>query len=627
MKLRTKLPVLALLLAVAMVAAACGSSETTSTDTTGAPPSEEGEAPAATTDDGEEPEPTGDGEAPPATDGDSSELADVAREDTLVVTQNFGSAVGITNPWAVPGYTHQAGNGFMWEGLAYFGIFSDEEIPWLAESMDYNDDLTSLTINIRPGATWSDGVAFTSADVLFTLEGQLNTDTLSYNAPMVQFVESIEAVDDLTVVVNFSQPAPRFKFQVLTLKFDTGMAMVPAHILGSVDDVNAFEGGLDMPTTGPYRTVFWDNTQRVLDLRADWWATETGLQDVPDVKRIVVSNTGGQANQTIEAIAGRVVNNELDTALDFRQDVIVSILEDNSAVTTHSGDNAPYGYLDWWPNSLWMNTAIPPFDDVLVRRALNRAIDRDTLDEVVYDGAEVTTIVPFPLYPGLQAFVDTPGVQALIDQYEPRKFDLDEVASLMTEAGYARNGDDMWEKDGETVNATIQFFAGIHGDIAPILEQMLLNAGFDAALNSGDDAYQTMIDGSPGLYMLGHGASLVDPLTTFELYQSKFAEPIGTAVTGNRLSRYANPEFDAIVEAMGPLEADDPEFLDLATQAMEIYWRDVIDVPIIQWLHRIAYNQTNWTNWPTADNVASGANGAYWAQTGVRVITDLEKTG
>ena len=39
---------------------------------------------------------------------------------------------------------------------------------------------------------------------------------------------------------------------------------------------------------------------------------------------------------------------------------------------------------------------------------------------------------------------------------------------------------------------------------------------------------------------------------------------------------------------------------------MEIYWRDLIDIPIIQWLHRIPYNQTYWTNWPTADNLAGG---------------------
>jgi peptide/nickel transport system substrate-binding protein len=60
---------------------------------------------------------------------------------------------------------------------------------------------------------------------------------------------------------------------------------------------------------------------------------------------------------------------------------------------------------------------------------------------------------------------------------------------------------------------------------------------------------------------------------------------------------------------------------------MEIYWKDQIDVPVIQWLHRIAYNQTYWTNWPTETNLAAGTNGAFWAQTGMLVIVNLKPTG
>jgi hypothetical protein len=77
---------------------------------------------------------------------------------------------------------------------------------------------------------------------------------------------------------------------------------------------------------------------------------------------------------------------------------------------------------------------------------------------------------------------------------------------------------------------------------------------------------------------------------------------------------------------MAPLSADDPKFQDAATQALGIYWRDQIDIPIIQWLHRIPYNQYYWTNWPTAANLAKGTNGAFWAHTGMLVITGLKAT-
>ena len=556
----------------------------------------------------------------------AGELMDIAREDTLIMGSGTSAPIGVTNPWAIPGYTHQESNAMMWEGLAYYLIYADKEQLWLAESMDYTkDDFTELTIKLHPGAKWSDGTQVTSNDVVFTFEGQWNNNTLPYHAAFQQFVSSIEAVDDLTTVVTFNQPAPRFKFEVLTLKFDTGIPIVPAHVLEPLDDVNAFAGGLDMPHSGPYTTVVWDATQKILDLREDWWAVEAGLAEVPEVKRIIHVNTGGQAGQSMEVVAQRVTNDEFDTALDFRQSIISSILQQNPNVTSHTGSEPPFGYLDWWPNSLWSNTLLPPYDDVRVRRAVSLAINRDTIDEIVYEGAQITTIYPFPLYPGLQDFVARDDVKALEEQYQPGKFDLAESASLMEEAGFTMNGDGMWERDGQTVNATIHGFESIHSDIVPVLVEMLIQAGFDASINFGTDSYQQMADGAPGFYMFGHGASLVDPYAALELYHSRFSQPVGTTAGSTRFSRYNNPEYDAILDQMAPLSSDDPQFQELAVQALEIYWRDQIDVPIIQWLHRIAYNQTYWTNWPTTENLGPGTNGAFWAHTGMLVVTNLQK--
>ena len=144
-------------------------------------------------------------------------LADVAREETLILGWSMTSPIGVTNPWAVPGYTHQEGNALMWEPLMYFGIFKDDYIPWLAESMEYTaEDFTMLQIKVNPAAKWSDGTPVTAKDVVFTFEGQLNNEKLPYHAAFAQFMESATAVDDLTVDVKFKIPAPRFKFEVLT---------------------------------------------------------------------------------------------------------------------------------------------------------------------------------------------------------------------------------------------------------------------------------------------------------------------------------------------------------------------------------------------------------------------------
>jgi len=604
-----KFKLLSLLVLVALMLGACGGK---ATEAPSAP-----EAPAAT----EAP-----AEAPAATEAPAANLPEVAREDTVVLGWSISSPIGVTNPWAVPGYTHQEGNVFMWEPLMYFSIFADEPLPWLADSMDYTkDDFTELTIKLNKDAAWSDGTPVTSKDVAFTFEGQLNNEKLPYHASFVQFVDSVATPDDATVVVTFKIPAPRFAFEVLMLKFDTGIPIVPAHVLENEADVNAFAGGLDMVHSGPYNLVQWDANQKIYDLREDWWAVKAGRIAMPQVKRIVMVNIGGQVGQNMDIVIQRLVNNEFDAILDVRSSVAKQILDSNDKITTHTGSESPYGYLDWWPNSLWMNTQIEPFSDVRVRRAISLAVNRDQIDELLYEGAKVTTIYPFPLYPGLQKFVDSPEVKALEEQYQPRKFDLEESAALMTEAGFALNGDGLWEKDGATVPAVINGFEGIHADIVTVLVEMLRAAGFDADINFGSDAYNNMADGKPGLYMFGHGASLKDPYAALELYHSKFSSAVGTTAGNNRFSRYVNPEYDALLDEMAPLSSDDPRFQELAAQALGIYWRDQIDVPIIQWLHRIPYNQTYWTNWPTADNLAMGTNGAFWAQTGLLVITGLEK--
>ncbi len=555
-------------------------------------------------------------------------LPDLPRNQELILGWSIGSPIGVTNPWAVPGYTHQEGNVLMWEPLMYFGIFSDKYIPWLADSMEYTDNtFTALEIKLNKDAAWSDGTPVSSKDVVFTFEGQMKNEKLPYHAHFNQFVESVTAKDPLTVEVKFKIPAPRFKFEVLTEKFDTGIPIVPEHALSKQADVNAYAGGTEIPHSGPYSLVAWNMNQKIYNLRPDWWAVKAGRIAEPAVKRVIYVNLGGQVGQNMDTVAQRLVNNEMDSALDMRSSVIGNILAQNPEITTHAGNESPYGYLDWWPNSLWMNTQLEPYSDPKVRRAMSLSINREMIDEILYEGAKISTIYPFPLYPGLQKFADSPEVKALEEKYQPGLFDLDQSAKLMEEAGFTKNGDGMWEKDGQTVNTTIQGFEGIHSDIVPILVEMLRNAGFDASVNFGTDAYQNMVDGVAGLYMFGHGASLKDPFEAFNLFHGKYSASIGTSAGNNRFSRYSNPEYDKILDEIAPLSSDDPKFFEGAVKAMEIYWRDQIDIPVIQWLHRIAYNQHYWKNWPTKDNLAMGTNGAFWAQTGLLVVTSLQPSG
>ncbi len=445
------------------------------------------------------------------------------------------------NPWT-GGYSHQQGNALLWEPLFYYSLFADKELPWLAESGTYNADFTELTIKIRKGAEWGDGTAITSKDVKFTIEGQKTNEKLNYHTQVDRAVKEVKAVDDSTAVIVFNAPSPRFKFEVLSLKFDTGIPMVPAHILSKEADVVAFKGadvGSDgavtkaMPNSGLYKITAWTVDQKLFDLREDWWGFKTGFYPSAQAKRVVFLKS-----TDMQATAQRIVNNETDATLDLRTELIKNTLKSNPKITTHTADKAPHGYLDWWPNSLWMNLELDPFKDVNVRRAISLSVDRPKLNEVLFDGAEIATIYPFPLYPGLQKFADTAGVKALAEKYQPGKYDLAESGKLMEGAGFAKNADGLWEKDGKTVPSTISGFESIHADIVPVVVEMLRAGGFDAAIDFSPESYQNMADGKPGLYMFGHGASLVDPWAVFELWTIK---PRGNTAGSNNFSRFANP--------------------------------------------------------------------------------------
>jgi len=314
------------------------------------------------------------GEIVPATP-----LPDVPRNQTVVLGWGVagGSSVGNTNPWALPGYTHQEGNNLMWEPLMYFAIFKNEYIPWLADSMEYTSkDFTKLEIKLNKDAAWSDGTPVTSADVAYTFQGQKDNEKLPYHANF-QLMASVTTPDAQTVEVTFSEPAPRFKFEVLTEKFDTGIPIVPKAWEEKQKDYTTVAGGTEIPHSGPYNIMAWNATQKIFDLRPDWWAVKAGRIAAPAAKRVIIANV---LNQPMDSVAQRVVNNEFDSSVDMRAQTIGTILDQNKEVSSWTGDKSPFGYLDWWPNSLWMNDQLAPYSDPKVRKAISLAIDRDKIN-------------------------------------------------------------------------------------------------------------------------------------------------------------------------------------------------------------------------------------------------------
>ena len=67
-----------------------------------------------------------------------------------------------------------------------------------------------MTVKLREGIFWSDGVEFTSADLAFTVQTAIDTDGMRWTAPFRINVESIEVPDRNTVVFKLKKPNSRF---------------------------------------------------------------------------------------------------------------------------------------------------------------------------------------------------------------------------------------------------------------------------------------------------------------------------------------------------------------------------------------------------------------------------------
>ena len=95
------------------------------------------------------------------------------------------------------------------EYLFYLNMETGEYVPWLAESYEYNEDFTAVTVTLREGVQWSDGEDFNADDIVFTYEMLRNNPGMTWANEANQAIESVEKVDDLTVVFHLTEPNPR----------------------------------------------------------------------------------------------------------------------------------------------------------------------------------------------------------------------------------------------------------------------------------------------------------------------------------------------------------------------------------------------------------------------------------
>ncbi len=115
------------------------------------------------------------------------------------------------------------------------------------------------------------------------------------------------------------------------------------------------------------------------------------------------------------------------------------MIRQNPKITTHSGQKPPWGYVDWWPLSLYVNNEVKPFDDKDVRWAISHYIDRKTIIDVAYLGAETVSSLPMPPYKPLLPYFD--AVKDLLAKYNTLEFDPKKGDALLQAKGFKKKGE------------------------------------------------------------------------------------------------------------------------------------------------------------------------------------------
>lgn len=232
-------------------------------------------------------------------------------------------------------------------------------VPGLAESWEFpQPDLMRLTL--RKGVTFHNGDPFTADDVVFSFQRLFDKDNPS---PLLSslngFVDSVEKVDDFTVLVHM--PAPRATV-VPTL------VRIPILPKKAFEAVGAQAFGVAPIGTGPFKFVRWDKNQQIVLERNDaYWRGPAAIESfvirpIPEDFARFASLSNHEVDIITNLTSERL--EEVKKTPGLKAGVVPSVRNVFVGIQTRKG----------------------PFTDVRARQALNYAVDKKALIDVVMGG-------------------------------------------------------------------------------------------------------------------------------------------------------------------------------------------------------------------------------------------------
>lgn len=490
----------------------------------------------------------------------------------------------------------------VYEYFFYQNLQTGEYIPWLAESYEYNNDFTAITVKLRDGVEWSDGKPFTADDVVFTYDLLLANPAMTWAAEVSKWVKSVEKLDDLTVRFNLTRASPRYHLNreaFPAVGIWGGITILPKHIWEGVDPLTYKNS--DPIGTGPYTLATASESAITWERNDNWWGTKVfGVKPAP---KVINFQYVGSPTSVALALAA----NEIDTL-----QIGILSLGDFLAVVTRNPKvrawhkEAPYTWLDPCPRALMVQNANPPWDKKEMRWALSYLIDWGAVVNLAYEGATVPSWGIWPFYEGLKPYFD--AIQDLREKYPTATHDPAKAEELLTAAGYKKGADGYWASAaGEKLH--LNFLVNADDPeamkVTTVVADQLEAGGIEVEIQplSGTVQADARLRGEYDLAFQPFCPGYI--FDNLELFHSKYYVPLDEPAPWYERNsfRFKNEAFDAIVDEMAVTPPTEVEKVkDQFRRAMEIWLDELPVIPGVQAPALVPFNSTYWEGWPSADN-------------------------
>jgi peptide/nickel transport system substrate-binding protein len=366
-------------------------------------------------------------------------------------------------------------------------------VPYLAESITAADDLKSWTVVLRKGVKFQDGTDLNADAVIAHWLRMADPATLSNNQALAASQKPSKK-DDSTVVFTMDKPSVGFPNDLTT-----SMGLIPSPTAVAKDPAGFSQNPVG---TGPFKvTKFESGGVVVIEKNAGYWKKDDAGVQLPYLDKITFTGVA-DTQKRLQALQ----NGEFDLIQTADAATVVAAEKAKLKVQRVTGASS---------TTLMFNNKTGPTADVKVRQALAAAIDRDTINQLVYDGSRVPSYSVFAL--------DSPFLKK--DSGNP-KFDLEKAKALVKEVG-------------KPIEITAECIPTPEANsFMELLKQQWEAAGIKVTLKSQDQgAYVTRIVKRGGDYQVGCFRS------------NQFAEPDQLRATystddQNNYTFFSDPEVD-----------------------------------------------------------------------------------